>query len=263
MKHRKMIVGRRGEVPLVSPYILLRFKEALTLGLRPHGEIAKISARSESKVYSMRSTTLHRREAGRIRHPWRCSLAVMVACLTCVVFDVARSGESPIVATSNSSAASGKVGDEVPSFYVRTVTGPLAGKSVCYVCRHGDRPVAMVLLRELGTDATALLKELNQTVDRHSAEGLRCFAVLVTGTPQREAPRLQTLAFDEKLDLPLTLASESIAAEAALNVDPEAAITVVLYEDRRIVSRFAHRAGTCNEAARREIVSAAEKLATK
>jgi hypothetical protein len=187
----------------------------------------------------------------------------MVACLACVGLEMARSGESPIVVATNSSAASGKIGDEVPSFYVRAVTGPLAGKSVCYVCRHGDRPVVMVLLRELGADATALLNELNQTVDRHRAEGLRCFAVLVTGTPQREAPRLQTLAFDEKLDLPLTLASEAVAAEAALNVDSEAAITVVLYEDRRIVSRFAHRSGSCNESARREIVSAAEKLATK
>ena len=121
----------------------------------------------------------------------------------------------------------------------------------------------MVLLRELGADATALLKELNQTVDHHRAEGLRCFAVLVTGTPQREAPRLQTLAFDEKLDLPLTLAGEAVAATAALNVEPDAAITVVLYEDRRIVSRFAHRSGQCDAAARREIVSAAEKLATK
>ena len=70
---------------------------------------------------------------------------MMAACLMCVGLESARSGESPAVAIANSSAASGKVGDEVPSFYVRTVTGPLAGKSVCYVCRHGDRPVAMVL----------------------------------------------------------------------------------------------------------------------
>ena len=211
----------------------------------------------------MRTTTHHRRDRRKCRRFWCCSWVVVVAYLVCVEFRLARSGESPAIVTATNSAASGKVGDEVPSFYVRTVTGPLAGKSVCYVCRHGDRPVVMVLLRELGADATALLKELNQTVDRHRADGLRCFVVLVTGTPQREAPRLQTLAFDEKLDLPLTLASEAIAAEAALNVDPDAAITVVLYENRRIVSRFAHRSGSCNEAARREIVSAAEKLATK
>ena len=121
----------------------------------------------------------------------------------------------------------------------------------------------MVLLRELGADSTALLKDLNRAVDRHRADGLRCFAVLVTGTPQREAPRLQTLAFDEKLDLPLTLASEAVAAESALNVDPDAAITVVLYDDRRIVSRFTHRSGACDESARRAILSAVEELAAK
>jgi len=211
----------------------------------------------------MRAATHYQRDRYRSRHFWRVSCAVIAACLVCVEFRIACSDESPATVTTNSSAASGKVGDEVPSFYVRTVTGPLAGKSVCYVCRHGDRPVAMVLLRELGPESTALLKELNQTVDRHRADGLRCFAVLVTGAPQREAPRLQTLAFDEKLDLPLTLAGEAVATEAALNVEPDASITVILYENRHIVSRFAHRSGACDAAARRDIVSAAEKLATK
>ncbi len=154
-------------------------------------------------------------------------------------------------------------GHDVPSFYVRAVTGPLAGKSVCYVCRHGDRPVVMVLMRELGQQTTALLKELDQMVNRHRADGLRCFAVMLTGTPHREAPRLQTLAFDEKLDLPLTLAGEAVTNGTALSVDPEDAIMVVLYEDRRIVSQFGHRSGACDEVARNSIVSAAKRLAVE
>src|SRR5690349_11031952 len=100
------------------------------------------------------------------------------------------------------------VAEEVPSFYVRAVTGPLAGKSVCYVCRNGDRPVVAVMLRELTPETTALLKDLDRTVNQHRADGLRCFAVLVTDSPQRDSARLQTLAFDEKIDLPLTLVSE-------------------------------------------------------
>ncbi len=171
----------------------------------------------------------------------------------------ALSDEPSMGVTSNNAITAEKVGDEVPSFYVRAVTGPLAGKSVCYVCRHGDRPVVMVLVRELGADLTALLKELDRCVNQHRADGLRCFAVLVTGTPQREAPRLQTLAFDEKLELPLTLAGEA----AALNIEPDAAITAILYEDRRIVSRFSFRSGTCDADARQRIVSAADALARK
>ena len=34
MKLRNILVRQRGETPLIPPYILLRFKEALTLGLR-------------------------------------------------------------------------------------------------------------------------------------------------------------------------------------------------------------------------------------
>ena len=149
---------------------------------------------------------------------------------------------------------------EVPSFYVRAVTGPLAGKSVCYVCRNGDRPVVVVLLRELGPDATALLKELDRTVNQHRAEGLRCFAVLLTDTPQRDSARLQTLAFDEKIDLPLTQAGEASTQGSPLAFSRDNAVSVVTYQDRRIIQRFAFKAGTCDEAARKQIIAASEKL---
>ena len=151
-------------------------------------------------------------------------------------------------------------GSEVPSFYVRAVTGPLAGKSVCYVCRNGDRPVVLVLLRELGPDAVLLLKELDRTVNRHRADGLRCFAVLLTDTPQRDAARLQTLAFDEKIDLPLTLVGEATTQGSPLAFGRESAVSVVTYQDRRIVERFSFKGGSCDERARQSIVAASEKL---
>ncbi len=100
----------------------------------------------------MRATTHCECDRRNSRLFWRCSCVVIAACLVCAEFRLACSDESPATVTTNSSTASGKVGEEVPSFYVRTVTGPLAGKSVCYVCRHGDRPVVMVLLRELGPE---------------------------------------------------------------------------------------------------------------
>jgi hypothetical protein len=151
---------------------------------------------------------------------------------------------------------------EVPSFYVRAVTGPLAGKSVCYVCRNGDRPVVVVLLRELSPDSTALLKELDRTVNKHRAEGLRCFAVLLTDTPQRDLGRLQTLAFDEKIDLPLTLAGDAAIQGSALAFPRDAALSVITYQDRQITKRFSYKSGACDAPARQSIVSASESLVT-
>ena len=152
---------------------------------------------------------------------------------------------------------------EVLSFYVRAITGPLAGKSVCYVCRNGDRPVVIVLLRELGPDTTALLKDLDSTVNQHRADGLRCFAVLLTDTPQRDSARLQTLAFDEKINLPLTVAGEGAMQGSTLAFDRDSAISVVAYQDRRIVERFCYKPATCDASARKAIIKAAEGMIGK
>ena len=158
---------------------------------------------------------------------------------------------SPIESNSSS---------EVPSFYVRAVTGPLAGKSVCYVCRNGDRPVVIVLLRDLGPDTAPLLKDLDRTVNRHRADGLRCFAVLLTDTPQRDAARLQTLAFDEKIDLPLTVTGEATTQGSTLAFPRDSAVSIVTYQDRRIVERFLFKSGKCDESARQSIIAASERL---
>lgn len=153
-----------------------------------------------------------------------------------------------------------KTSSEVPSFYVRAVTGALSGKSVCYVCRNGDRPVVIVLLKDLGPDAARLLKELDQVVNQHRADGLRCFAVLLSETPQRDSARLQTLAFEEKIEVPLTLVGDSTLQSTSLAVRQDTAITVVTYRDRRIVQRIAFKSGDCDEAGRQAVIDAAKAL---
>lgn len=173
--------------------------------------------------------------------------------LLATVTTVGADGLAPAAPESNT-------GSEVPSFYVRAVTGPLAGKSVCYVCRNGDRPVVIVLLRDLGPDTAPLLKDLDRTVNRHRADGLRCFAVLLTDAPQRDAARLQTLAFDEKIDLPLTVTGEATTQGSTLAFPRDSAISIVTYQDRRIVERFLFKSGKCDESARQSIIAASEKL---
>ncbi|HEY2251392.1 MAG TPA: hypothetical protein VGH74_10045, partial [Planctomycetaceae bacterium] len=51
-----------------------------------------------------------------------------------------------------------KVGEKVHTFYVRAITGPLKNKSVCYVCRNGDRPVVMFFVRRITPQLKKLLK---------------------------------------------------------------------------------------------------------
>ena len=157
-------------------------------------------------------------------------------------------------------ASGPEIGSNVSSFYVRAVTGPHAGKSVCYVCRNGDRPVAMIFLRDVGADAARLLKQIDRFVNEHRAEGLRCFVVLLTEKSQADSARLQTLSFDEKLAIPLTVTTDASLNDSTRRIAPDAEVTVVLYNRLKVAARFGYRPGECDEAACESVLDATEKL---
>src|SRR5579864_4055580 len=85
-----------------------------------------------------------------------------------------------------------QVGEKVPTFYVRAITGPLKNKSVCYVCRNGDRPVVMLFIREITPQLKQLLKAIDDEVDLHRAAGLRSFGVFLATSSQEILPQVQT-----------------------------------------------------------------------
>ena len=160
------------------------------------------------------------------------------ACVcACVIVGGALVGGEPVAQLVSGRA----VGERVPQFFVRAVTGPLMNKSVCYVCRNGDRPVVMVLMRDVVEGVPTLLKELDQCVDQHRAVGLRGFGVLLTENQRTAISKLQTMAFDNQLSLPLTVSSTQLDAPSSQNLHPDAAVTVVLYHDQTVVTTHAFR----------------------
>ncbi|MEX1230878.1 MAG: hypothetical protein WEB58_11610 [Planctomycetaceae bacterium] len=140
------------------------------------------------------------------------------------------------------------VGDDVPYFYVRAVTGPMMNRSVCYVCRNGQRPVVMVLMRKLSPSARDLLVEIDRVVNKSRAHGLRCFGVLVSEEPMHDVSRVQTFAFDGKIEMPLTIGAPMVALPSCQNLNPDADVTVVLYRQRRVVATYAFRGDSLDQA---------------
>lgn len=134
------------------------------------------------------------------------------------------------------------VGEIVPQFYSRVVTGPLMNRSTCFVCRYGERPVVMVLMRKVGPELRPLLKNVDRIVERHRAGGLRSFGVLVSDDAFPAISSVQTFAFNTHLSLPLTVGTEAVGAESCQNLSPDAAVTVVFYARRKVIERFALRA---------------------
>ena len=203
--------------------------------------------------------------------PW--VLAAFAGCLgICLkVPQIAKSAENPTIKADGSAAESSQnrelaidsgraVGEYVPTFYTRVVTGPLMNRSVCYVCRSGQRPVVMVFLRSLDEEFKPLLKEVDRLVDRHRAEGLRSFGIFVSEDPSEAVSPVQTFSFDHKIVLPLTVASNTIAEPYCQNLNAKADVTVVLYEKRRVVERFAFRKDQVKRRQIQEISDSINKL---
>lgn len=165
--------------------------------------------------------------------------------------DGGRAGEPAQVAggsaraetTSRSLDSGPAVGEYVPSFYSRAVTGPLMNKSVCYVCRSGSRPVVAVFVRSVEPRLASLLKNIDRVVDRNRVVGLRSFGVMLSDDPFSDVGAVQTFSFDNKIAMPLTVASDSVATPSCQNIHADAAVTVVLYRQRRVEKRHAFRAG--------------------
>ena len=134
-----------------------------------------------------------------------------------------------------------QVGNRVSTFYVRAVTGSLKGKSVCYVCRNGDRPVVMLFVRRVTPELKGLLKGIDAEVDRGRAEGLRSFAVFLPTESNDLYPQIQTLAFDEKIEMPLTIAAAPTDGSAGGSIHADAAVTIVLYREQTVTANFALR----------------------
>ena len=135
-----------------------------------------------------------------------------------------------------------QVGEKVHTFYVRAITGPLKNRSVCYVCRCGDRPVVMIFVRKITPQLKRLLKGIDAEIDRHRAAGLRGFGVFLPGDGNELLPHVQTLAFDGKINLPLTIAAAPSDGSAGGTIHPDAAVTVMLYRDQTVTANFAYRA---------------------
>lgn len=152
-----------------------------------------------------------------------------------------------------------KPGDSVPSFYTRAVTGPLANKSVCYVCRNGDRPVVMLLMRRIGRDMKPLLTKVDKIVDGNRASGLRGFGVLIDDNSRKATSAVQTFAFNNKIQLPLTVSGRAIAGAGGHKLHKDAALTVVLYRRQKVVRTWSFRAGEIKPA---DVAAIAKRLAS-
>jgi hypothetical protein len=135
-------------------------------------------------------------------------------------------------------ATSLQPGDRLEPFQVKDCTGPAAGKTLCYYCRFGLRPVAAVLVRQWSDEAAELIAQIDREVDLRRDARLGAFVVSLGRDTQDEEERLKMLAAKNGLArTPLTISREAPAKlERVFGLSPAANVAVFTWRNGEIKS---------------------------
>ena len=133
------------------------------------------------------------------------------------------------------------VGQKAVPLDVKDCTGPAAGKTVCYFCRYGYRPVVAIYVNELGPDVARLIKQVDDAVERHRARRLAAFVIYTGPDSAAIEQQLKSLQRSEQLrHTPLTILREPRQQLAEkYHIAEQAALTMLMWRELRVRDRLA------------------------
>jgi hypothetical protein len=142
-----------------------------------------------------------------------------------------------------------QVGEVVGAFTVTKVTGNPDdgvedGRSLCYRCKMGQRPVVMVFARSADEKLAKLLKKIEEEVEEHQAEKLTSFVNMI-GT---DAESLKKAAGDFATKHGIKRIAFVVPEHAEngppdFKIAPEADVTIVCYKGGQVKANHAFAKG--------------------
>lgn len=142
-----------------------------------------------------------------------------------------------VAATASAELASGpQVGEEVGAFTVTKVTGNPDdgvddGKTLCYRCKMGQRPVVMVFARTADGKLAKLLEKIDEELVDHSDVKLTAFVNLIG--PDAETLKKTASDFVAKHEIKrvaFVVPEDSENGPPDFKIAPEADVTVICYK---------------------------------
>jgi hypothetical protein len=123
-----------------------------------------------------------------------------------------------------------------------------AGTRSDYTEQHGGNPVVLIFARKLGNPLTTLTRRLDAEVARNRSARLRAVVVVLSDDEGMEK-KLQALAREEGIRN-VSLAVMGSAGPKHYKLSPAAAVTAVLYRNRKVEANHAFREGELEKAVR-------------
>ncbi|MCX7402411.1 MAG: hypothetical protein NTY87_04775 [Planctomycetia bacterium] len=159
-----------------------------------------------------------------------------------------------------------QVGDSVGAFTVTKVAGNpddgfAVGKSGCYRCKTGSKPVVMVFARTGNESLAKLLKKIDEEVEEHQAEKLTSF-VNMLGT-DAETVKKATEEFVKKngiTRIAFVVPEDLKDGPPDFNIAKDADVTVVCYKSGTVTANHAFAAGQLSDEKIDAVVAASCKL---
>jgi len=153
-----------------------------------------------------------------------------------------------------------KEGAFVGAFNVKDCTGPSKGKSLCYRCKFGGRPVVAVFTRSIDKNVTRLIKQIDGRVAKNEDKNMRAFVVLLTDDPDANEPKLVELAKKSKIEnVPLTV-FDGVAGPPAYKLKKDAEVTVLMWNKSRVRANHGFAKGKLDKAAVKTLVGETKKI---
>lgn len=135
------------------------------------------------------------------------------------------------------------VGEELPPFAVRDVTGPAKGTTLCYRCRYQDQPVVAIFSRDLNEHVKDLIKKVDAAVGKNEEKKMAAFVVMLTSKPAATERQLEALAKEEKItNTPLTFVEGETGPED-YRIAREAEVTVMMWVNGKVKVNHAYAKG--------------------
>lgn len=153
-----------------------------------------------------------------------------------------------------------KVGDRPGAFNVKDVTGPNAGKSLCYRCSYGSRPVVNVFVREVNDELATLIKQVDEVVAKNDDKKMAAFVVVLAEDADKIAPQLEEMAKKNGIKhVPLTI-FDGEAGPSDYNIAEKADVTVMMWNKSEVKANMALGKGELNEDAIKTIIDDTQKI---
>jgi len=152
------------------------------------------------------------------------------------------------------------IGTPTTAFNVKDVTGPSAGKSLCYRCQYGAKPVACIFTREITEEVAALIKDIDTQVGANKDKNMCAFVVLLTDDADAGSKQLMKLAKDKEIkNVPLTI-FDGQAGPEKYKISKDAAVTVMMWNKSRVAVNEAYAAAKLPEAEVKKLSAETSKI---